>query len=107
MSDKFENALLGSGDIMRRAGVALINNAGRAVAFITLAVASIVTFTDLSFAGVGTENFTASVLLMLVSSYLIYFSMEDAGEKTGEDSDEYKAAKAAYFSLLYCLFDWV
>lgn len=97
MSDKFENALLGSGDIMRRAGVALINNAGRAVAFITLAVASIVTFTDLSFAGVGTENFTASVLLMLVSSYLIYFSMEDAGEKTGEDSDEYKAAKAAYF----------
>lgn len=96
MKDKFEYALLDSGDIMRRAGLALINNAGKAIAVITLAVASLVTFADLSFQGFGAKNFTATVIIMLIASYLIYFSMEDTGEKAGEDSEEYKAAVKAY-----------
>lgn len=93
---KFEASLLDSGEFMRRAGLQLINNAGRAIAIITLVVAALVTFTDLSFAGFGAESFTETVLIMLIASYLIYFSMEDTGEKTGTESPEYKATLEEY-----------
>lgn len=96
MADKFDTAILDSGDFMRRAGLALLNNAGRAITLITLLVASLVTFTDLSFGGFGTKNFTAVVIIMLLSSYLIYFSMEDTGEKAGEESEEFKCAAKRY-----------
>ncbi|MBQ7333535.1 MAG: hypothetical protein IJW38_04215 [Clostridia bacterium] len=96
MKDKFEYAILDSGDLMRRAGLALVNNAGRAITIITLLVASLVTFTDLTFGGFGAKNFTALVIIMLTASYLIYFSMEDTGEKTGEESPEFQAALKAY-----------
>ena len=93
---KFEASLLDSGEFMRRAGLSLINNAGRAIAAITLIVAALVTFTDLSFAGFGAKSFTETVLIMLLASYLIYFSMEDSGEKTGIESEEYKLAVSEY-----------
>ena len=96
MNNKFDTAILDSGDFMRRAGLAILNNAGRAVTFITLAVASLVTFTDISFGGFGAKNFTTLVVIMLVASYLIYFSMEDSGEKAGEDSEEFKTAVKRY-----------
>ena len=94
--NKFDTAILDSGDFMRRTGLAILNNAGRAIALITFAVAALVTFTDLSFGGFGAKNFTALVLIMLVASYLIYFSMEDTGEKTGEESEEFKASLKRY-----------
>ena len=96
MKNKFEYAILDSGDLMRRAGLSLINNAGRAVTIITLFVASLITFTDLTFGGFGAKNFTVLVTVMLVASYLIYFSMEVTGEKAGEDSEEFKSALKAY-----------
>ncbi len=84
---------------MRRAGLAILNNAGRAIALITLFVASLVTFTDLSFQGFATKSFTATVMIMLIASYLIYFSMEDTGEKAAEGSADYRSAMERY-SLL-------
>lgn len=96
MKNKFDTAILDSGDFMRRAGLAILNNAGRAISLITIAVASLVTFTDLSFGGFGKESFTTLVAVMLVASYLIYFSMEDTGEKAGEDSEEFKTAIKKY-----------
>ncbi len=96
MKNNFDSAILDSGDFIRRTGLAIVNNAGRAVTLITLLVVSLVTFTDLSFAGFGAKNFTALVMIMLVASYLIYFSMEDTGEKAGEDSEEFKAALKKY-----------
>lgn len=92
----FEASLLESGDLIRRVSFKLINNAGRAIAIITLIVATLVTFTDLSFSGFGAKNFTATVVIMLIASYLIYFSMEDTGEKSGEDTEEYKDALLRY-----------
>jgi hypothetical protein len=96
MKNKFDTAILDSGDFMRRAGLAVLNNAGRAITLITLVVASLITFTDLSFGGFGTESFTSLVAVMLVASYLIYFSMEDTGEKAGEECEEFKAALLRY-----------
>jgi hypothetical protein len=96
VKSNFDTAILDSGDFMRRAGLALVNNAGKAITLITLAVVSLVTFTDLSFQGFGAKNFTALIMIMLVASYLIYFSMEDTGEKAGEESEEFKTAIQLY-----------
>ena len=37
---------------------------------------------------------------MLIAAYLMYFSMEDAGERLGESTEEYKSAEARYRELL-------
>jgi hypothetical protein len=39
------------------------------------------------------------MLIMLLSSYLMYFSMEETGERAGEASDAYKKALARYEEL--------
>lgn len=98
MKNNFDSAILDSGDFIRRTGLALVNNAGRAITVITLAVVSLVTFTDLTFASFAAKSFTSLVLVMLRASYLIYFSMEDTGEKAGEESEEFKKSLAAYYA---------
>jgi hypothetical protein len=99
MSEKFEHTLLESGDLMRRTALGILHNSGKAITIITLIIASLVVFTDLSFQGFLAKNFTATVAVMLTASYLIYFSMEDTGEKAGEDSEEYKSASLEYLNI--------
>ena len=92
MKDKFETALLESGDLMKRGGAAIVGNIGRIIAAITVIVAALVLFTDVGFADFGTESFTSTLAVLLLASYLIYFSMADAGEQAGEESEEYRHA---------------
>ena len=99
MSD-FELSLLNSDAILKKGYKSIINNAGRAVALITLIVAVLVTFTDVGFVGGINQNVTGTVLLMLLASYLMYFSMESAGERLGRESDEYVSALGQYSSQL-------
>lgn len=101
MSEKnksFELSLLESGEFIRRGLGVLASNVGKAIAVITLTVACLVTFTEIGFCEFGTESFTSTLILMLTASYLMYFSLEDAGEKLGEESDEYKKASEEYHS---------
>ena len=99
MKDKFELSLLESGEIMRRGTVWLINNVGRIVATITLIISALVLFTDIKMADFGAESFTTTLAVMLISSYLMYFSMTEAGENAGERCEEYKTALARYSEL--------
>ena len=96
MKSNFDTMLLSSGSIMKKSGNMLVNNAGRAIAVITVIVAILVTFTDVGFTGFSTTSFTTTMIMMLIASYVMYFSLEDSGEKLGEESEEYKAAKAEY-----------
>lgn len=93
MSEKFEISLLESGSIMKRSVEAVLNNMGRAIAIITLLISALVLFTDIGFADFTAESFTSTMAIMLVASYIMYFSMSDSGEKRGEESNEYKSAK--------------
>ena len=90
------NELLELGGRIRRGYSSVIANAGKVVAVITLAIAILVTFTDVAFSGIRGEDFTYTLAIMLISSYLMYFSLEDTGEKEGEMSEEYMEAKAKY-----------
>ena len=100
MKDKFEISLLESGELIKRGAATLINNVGRTIAVITLAVTSLVLFTDISFAGFNAESFTSTMAVMLMASYLMYFSLEDSGEKLGEESEEYKKSKSNCDTLI-------
>lgn len=74
----------------------IVNNCGKIVALITAIIATLVTFTDVSLASFTGESLSTSLLVMLAASYIMYFSLEDAGERLGEDSSEFKGTLARY-----------
>ena len=92
MNEGFDTALLGSGSLLKKGYSALVANVGKAVAIITLTVTVLVSFTDVGFGGISTESFTSTLAIMLIASYVMYFSLEDAGERLGRESEEYKKA---------------
>lgn len=92
----FDRDLLEGGSLLRRGYAYIAANSGKIIALITALVAALVTFTDVALTGFGTAEFTTTLLVMLIASYLIYFSLEDAGERLGEESEEYREASARY-----------
>ena len=92
----FDTALLETGELLKRGFSSLIGNVGKTVAIITLAVASLVTFTDVGFHDIKTATFTSTLVLMLTASYIMFFSLEEAGERLGKESEEYVAALKQY-----------
>ncbi len=95
----FDLSLLGADAALKRGYLSIVNNAGRTVALITLAVAALVTFTDVAFVGEINRNLSCTVIYLLIASYLIYFSMESAGERLGRESEEYREAQSEYREL--------
>ena len=90
------DTLLDSEATVRKIAVTAIRDMGKIIALITTLLAVTVTFTEVRFGAVFTEEFFSSLLLLLSASYIIYFSLEDAGERTGEESAEYLAARERY-----------
>ena len=90
MKGRLEIGLIETENLIKKSSAALINNIGKTVAIITLFVTVLITFTDISFADFGTESFATSALMLMLASYLMYFSLEDAGERLCEEGEEYK-----------------
>ncbi len=93
---EIEEKILDSDEIIKNFSKGTINNMGKLIALIVAAVTVAVTFTDISFLGFFTEDFLGSLLLLMTSAYIIYFSLADAGEKSGSDTEEYRKAKEHY-----------
>lgn len=100
MKSKIDISILESADIIKKGCSFIANNAGRVIALITFIIASLVIFTDVSFCDFSAKSFCTVMVLILIASYIIYFSLEDAGEKLGEESEEYIKAKESYLSIL-------
>ena len=96
MKDGLDLGIISSGALMKKGYSFLIANVGKAVAIITLFVTALVSFTEISFSDFGGESFTTTLIMMLLASYIMYFSLEDAGEKLGRDSDGYKSVADKY-----------
>lgn len=96
MSKELDGVLIDTANLFRGGISAIVSNLGKSVAIITVIVACIVTFTDVSLIGVHTERYATTLAVILVSSYVMYFSLFDAGEERGKESDEYKRAFARY-----------
>ena len=96
MKDKETNELLELGGVLREGYSSLMTHGGRVIAVITLSLAILLTFTDLTLSDIGTERFGATLFVMLISSYMMYFSLEDSGEKEGEMCPEFVSAKERF-----------
>ena len=99
MKEKFDPSLLDAGTLIKRGYGAVIANVGKITAVITVIVCALVLFTDITFSNFGTRTFTSTLFVMLLASYLMYFSMEDAGERLGEESEEYNRARENFERL--------
>jgi hypothetical protein len=94
--NRLDVTLLTGNESFRGKLVSLVNNMGKAVAAIAAIVAALITFTDISLSELTLATFVPSLIAMLICSYVIYFSMEDAGEDLGKSSEEYRSALKKY-----------
>ena len=90
MTDGLDIGIVSSASLVKKGYSFIIANVGKTVAAITLAVTALISFTEISFSGLGSESFSSTLVMMLIASYIMYFSLEDAGERLGRDSEEYK-----------------
>ncbi len=70
----------------------IISGLWKLVAGISALVAVLVTFTDITFGGFSAKEMTTVLGVLMISAYVIYFSLEEAGERRGEESEEYCSA---------------
>lgn len=99
MSDrKFDTDLLDVGGMMKQGYSYLIANGGKIIAALTLIVAVLVMFTDISFSGMSSYSFAITLIMMLMASYIMFFSLENAGERLGEENEGYIEAMKRYKS---------
>ena len=88
----FEDALLESGNAMRRGYALLFENSGKIIALITALAAILLTFAEVGLPSVVGAELGADMLIMLAACYIIFFSLEDAGERLGRSTEVYKKA---------------
>lgn len=96
MKGSFDTALMESGALMRRGSLLLIENIGKVIAAMSALIASLVIFTEITFADLSSENVTSTLAVILVCSYIIYFSLLDTGERAGKTTKEYKEREEEY-----------
>ena len=94
-----EAGFIGSDELIRKSGGAIIRNAGKIVATITAAVAILLTFTDVRLGSLVGSDITGELVMMLMAAYLMYFSLADAGEKLGKQTKEYECAAEEYEAI--------
>ncbi len=99
MNDSNESNLLLLDGFMKQGVGYAVTNSGKIIAVITLIIAVLTTFTNITFTDFGGESFTISLMVMLISSYVMYFSLEDAGESEGAGSKEYTEAKGKFVEV--------
>ena len=92
----FDKELLEFSSVMHSGYLFIVSNAGKVIALLTIIVTALVTFTDVSFQSFGSESFTTSLIIMLISSYIVYFSLEESGEALGKESEEYRSSLLGY-----------
>lgn len=101
MNDKktFDTMIFSSGSIVKRGYSYALANVGKTVAIITSIAVLLVTFGEVGFIDFGSRGATAAILVMVAASYIIYFSLHDAGEGAGRDTDVYRSAEEKFLSL--------
>ena len=85
ISDK----LLDTDELIKHGSETFINNVGKIIAVIAALISIAATFTDISFTPIFSISFASSLLLILSMGYIIYFSLEEAGEVSGKNTEEY------------------
>lgn len=96
MNKDFDAELLGLNKRIREGYSYLIANLGKIVAVATMIVAGMLVFTDIEFLGLDSKEMTTTLALIIISSYVVYFSLEEAGERLYEEGEDYSRLKLEY-----------
>lgn len=99
MTEELDITLAQSGSILKKGYSFVIANVGKTVAIITLLVTALVSFTEISLSELNSEVFTSTLIMMLLASYVMYFSLEDAGERLARENESYKEISKRHESL--------
>lgn len=99
MTEELDITLAQSGSILKKGYSFVIANVGKTVAIITLLVTALVSFTEISLSELNSEVFTSTLIMMLLASYVMYFSLEDAGERLARENESYKEISERHESL--------
>lgn len=99
MNKDFDSEILSFSERIRGGYAYLIANLSKIIAAVTAVVTAMLVFTDIAFLGFSSKEFTTTLGLILISSYIMYFSLEEAGERLYEDSEEYKSLAEKYTSV--------
>ena len=97
---KLEDGLIATDALTKRGYGVIIKNTGKLIAIITAFVALLLSFTDITLSELGGKELTNNIVVMLISSLVMFFSLEDAGERLAEDSEEYKDAIKEYEAII-------
>ena len=100
MNKDFDSEILSFSERIRGGYAYLIANLSKIIAAVTAVVTAMLVFTDIAFLGFSSKEFTTTLALILISSYIMYFSLEEAGERLYEDSEEYKKLEEKYTSAV-------
>ena len=100
MNKDFDTEIISLSEKVKGGYTYLISNLSKIIAIITTAIAAMMVFTDITFLGINSREFSTTLVLILISAYVMYFSLEEAGERLYEDSDEYKSLGAKYQSIM-------
>ncbi len=99
MNKDFDTDLIGMNEKIKGGYAYLISNLSKIIALITALVTAVLVFTDIAFLGIDSKELTTSLILILISSYVMYFSLEESGERLYEDSEEYKELTKKYSEI--------
>lgn len=96
----FDKGIIDAGKLLKRGYAAIEGSISKIIALITGALAILLTFAEIAPPNIVTAALGVDLAVMLISSYVIYFSLEDAGERLGRESEEYKHAKERHRTLV-------
>ena len=99
MNKDFDTELIGMNEKIKGGYAYIISNLSKIIAFVTAIVTAILVFTDIAFLGINSRELTTSLILIMISSYVMYFSLEESGERLYEDSEEYGDLVKKYSSI--------
>ncbi len=73
------------------------------IAALSLLVAALVTFTDISLLSISTQSFTVTMVVYATVTVLMYLSLAEEGERTGRSEKAYKEAEDALTKAANCI----
>lgn len=73
------------------------------IAALSLLVAALVTFTDISLLSISTQRFTVTMVVYATVTVLMYLSLAEEGERTGRSEKGYQEAEDALAKAANCI----
>lgn len=98
MKKSFDEELLSASGKLQSGYTYLLGNLGKITAAFTAILTALLVFTDIEFLGITSKEFSTTLILVLISTYVCYFSLEEAGERLFEESEEYQKTKSDYLA---------